>query len=202
MIFDYLKINYIDTYLKQDYFSYHKLWSSSNLGLLDSETQTKHKSISFDFCLNVSSHTVRSINIWTLTQFSSFWLCTPPQWILNETIKMCFKCRLSALIWGYLHPNQVNGVGITTHFICGPPFLRDQMYLDNWLLSCSVARCVLFTRFFIDKEQIKGLEFISSVVFVFGICCCQLSIWSPKSCHYHWSKPSLGWKMETNLSER
>ena len=26
-------------------------------------------------------HTVRSINIWTLTQFSSFWLCTPPQWI-------------------------------------------------------------------------------------------------------------------------
>ena len=31
---------------------------------------------------------------------------------------MCFKCRLSALISGYLHPNQVNGVGITTHFIC------------------------------------------------------------------------------------
>ncbi len=27
---------------------------------------------------------------------------------------MCFNCRLSALIWGYLHPNQVNGVGITT----------------------------------------------------------------------------------------
>ena len=22
--------------------------------------------------------------------------------------KMCFNCRLSALIWGYLHPNQVN----------------------------------------------------------------------------------------------
>ncbi len=22
---------------------------------------------------------------------------------------MCFNCRLSALIWGYLHPNQVNG---------------------------------------------------------------------------------------------
>ena len=29
---------------------------------------------------------------------------------------MCFKCRLSALIWEYLHPNQVNCVGITTHF--------------------------------------------------------------------------------------
>ncbi len=27
---------------------------------------------------------------------------------------MCFNCRRSALIWGYLHPNQVNGVGITT----------------------------------------------------------------------------------------
>ena len=27
-----------------------------------------------------------------------------------------------------------------------------------------------------DKEQIKGLELISSMVFVFGIRCCQLSI--------------------------
>ncbi len=27
-----------------------------------------------------------------------------------------------------------------------------------------------------------------------GICCCQLSRWDPKSCHYQWSKPSLGWK--------
>lgn len=44
------------------------------------------------------------------------------------------------------------------------------------------------------KEQIKGPQFISSLLFAFGICCCQLSIWDPKSCHYQWSKPSLGWK--------
>ena len=35
---------------------------------------------------------------------------------------------------------------------------------------------VLFPHYFIYKEQIKGLEFISSVVFAFGICSCQLSI--------------------------
>ncbi len=35
-----------------------------------------------------------------------------------------------------------------------------------------------------------------------GICCCQLSRWDPKSCHYQWSKPSLGWKNKTNPSER
>ena len=28
-----------------------------------------------------SDYTVRSLIIWTLTQFSSFWLCTPTQWI-------------------------------------------------------------------------------------------------------------------------
>ncbi len=43
--------------------------------------------------------------------------------------KMCFNCRLSALIWGYLHPNQVNGVGITTVCICASHFvLWKQMY--------------------------------------------------------------------------
>ena len=31
----------------------------------------------------------------TVTQFSSFWLSTPPM-NDNETTKMCFKCRLSA----------------------------------------------------------------------------------------------------------
>ena len=126
-------------------------------------------------------NTVRSISIWTLTQFSAFQLCTTPQWIWNETIKMCFKCRLWALIWGYLHPNQMNGVGITTHFICASTFLRDQKYLDNWLLSCSMARCVLFPHYFIYKEQIKGLQFISSVVYSFVIWWGQLSIWRPKS---------------------
>ena len=39
-------------------------------------------------------NTVRSINIWKFTQFSPFWLCTPPQQTWNETIMMCFKCRL------------------------------------------------------------------------------------------------------------
>ena len=70
---------------------------------------------------NDHRNTVRSIYIRTLTQFSQFWLCTQPQWTWNwtwnETIKMWCKCRLLALIWGYLYPNQVNGVRITTHFI-------------------------------------------------------------------------------------
>ena len=35
---------------------------------------------------------------------------------------MSFMCSLSALIWGYLHPNQVNGVGITTVTMCLPLF--------------------------------------------------------------------------------
>ena len=59
---------------------------------------------------------------WTLTWFSPFWLRSPPQWTWNEPLKVCFKCRLSTLIWGYLHPNRVNSVGITTYFICGFPF--------------------------------------------------------------------------------
>ena len=69
--------------------------------------------------------TVRSINIGTLTQFSSFWLYIPPQWIWNKKKNnMRFNCRLSALIWGYLHPNQVNGVGITTVSICASHFFK------------------------------------------------------------------------------
>ena len=56
----------------------------------------------------------------------SFWLCTPPQWTWNETLVMGFECRLSAWFDLYLHPNRVNGLGITTHFIRGLPFLRDQ----------------------------------------------------------------------------
>ena len=61
-------------------------------------------------------------NIGISTQFSSCRLYTPPQWIWNETNKMCFNCRLSALIWGYLHPNQVNSVGITSFYMCLPLF--------------------------------------------------------------------------------
>ncbi len=59
-----------------------------------------------------------------------------------------------------------------------------------------MARCVLFPHYTNYNEQIKGPEFISSVLFAFGICCCQLSRWDPKSCHYQWSKPSLGWKKQ------
>ncbi len=59
-----------------------------------------------------------------------------------------------------------------------------------------MARCVLFPHYSNYNEQIKGPEFISSVLFAFGICCCQLSRWDPKSCHYQWSKPSLGWKKQ------
>ncbi len=59
-----------------------------------------------------------------------------------------------------------------------------------------MARCVLFPHYPNYNEQIKGPEFISSVLFAFGICCCQLSRWDPKSCHYQWSKPSLGWKKQ------
>ena len=55
---------------------------------------------------------------------------------LDETNKMCFNCRLSAFsIFQYLHPNQVNCVGITTVSICA-----SQLYL-------------------IYKDQIKGQEF-------------------------------------------
>ncbi len=59
-----------------------------------------------------------------------------------------------------------------------------------------MARCVLFPHYPNYNEQIKGPEFISSVLFAFGICCCQLSRWDPKSCHYQWTKPSLGWKKQ------
>ncbi len=36
-----------------------------------------------------------------------------------------------------------------------------------------MARCVLFPHYPNYNEQIKGPEFISSVLFAFGICCCQ-----------------------------
>ena len=58
-------------------------------------------------------------------------------WTWNETIMMCFKCRRSALIW-YLHPNWVNGEGITTHFILYvvPPFWVTK---SNWTIGCSAV---------------------------------------------------------------
>ena len=112
--------------------------------------------------------------------------------------KMCFNCRLSALIWGYLHPNQVNGVGITTvsiyasHLFKGPKVMGQ---LAAQLFHGQV--CVIPSLSHLQGAD-KRSRFISSVLFSFGICCCQLSIWDPKSCHYQWSKPSLGWKIKTN----
>ena len=65
--------------------------------------------------------------------------------------------------------------------------------LGHWTAGV-MARCVIFPHYPNYNVQIKGPEFIASVLFAFGICCCQLSIWDPKSCHYQWNKPSLGWK--------
>ena len=109
----------------------------------------------------------RSVYILHLTDhIENTWLFYEYYWCMlafhsNTYQNVCFHTNL--------HTNRLNGVRITTHFI-HLPFLRDQTYLDNWLLSCSLARCVLFPIFFIYKEQIKGLEFISSVIFAFGIC--------------------------------
>ena len=36
-----------------------------------------------------------------------FWLCTPAQWIWNETMNKRLKCRQSPLIWGHLHADWV-----------------------------------------------------------------------------------------------
>ena len=35
--------------------------------------------------------TYSSLNIWTLTQLSPFWLFRPPKWTQKETLKMCFQ---------------------------------------------------------------------------------------------------------------
>ncbi len=79
------------------------------------------------------SHTHTHTHIYIYSQVHKYWdidtiltflALYPPQWISNETNKMCFNCRLSALIWGYLHPNQVNGVGITTVCICALPLVK------------------------------------------------------------------------------
>lgn len=44
-----------------------------------------------------------------------FWSCTPVLWILNDTMRL--KCRLSALIWGYFHPNHVGGLENSALFV-------------------------------------------------------------------------------------
>ncbi len=45
------------------------------------------------------------------------------------------------------------------------PLVKGPKVWDNWLLSCSMARCVLFPHYPNYNEQIKGPEFISSVLF-------------------------------------
>lgn len=64
-------------------------------------------------CLTLA-HTVRSINIGILTQFSSFWLYTSTTCALTADLQL----------WGYLHPNRVKG--IVTVSICVFYFLKDQ----------------------------------------------------------------------------
>lgn len=61
----------------------------------------------------MSKCNIQSINIETATQFSSFWLYPPPQWIWNKINRMSFNCRLSALNWGYLHIKSGELMGIT-----------------------------------------------------------------------------------------
>lgn len=66
-------------------------------------------------------HSEALIHIHPLIQFSAFFLCAPPQWTWNITIKikMCFDCRLSALICTlYSHPHQGNSVRIVTRSVC------------------------------------------------------------------------------------
>ncbi len=46
------------------------------------------------------------------------------------------------------------------------PLVKGPKVMDNWLLSCSMARCVLFPHYPNYNEQIKGPEFISSVAYL------------------------------------
>ena len=93
-----------------------------------------HATIKLGHCDD--STTVRSIKIWPITQFIILARYTTTMDL--KWNKMCFKCRLSALIRGYLHPDQVNGAGVTTHFILFPPFWGTK---GIWTVGCSAAPC-------------------------------------------------------------
>ncbi len=71
--------------------------------------------------------------------------------------KMCFNCRLSALIWGYLHPNQVNGVGITTVCICASHLLRGPKVMGQNLSLKSGMHRHHQTLGFIPGDAMPGL---------------------------------------------
>ena len=100
-----------------------------------------------------------------------------------------------AVGWGWHHAQ---------HQRTEPAVLRSSYYcscgrilLDYiYFFHPKVWPGVLLLHYFIYKEQIKALEFISSVIFAFGFCSCQL--WNPKSCHCQWSKSSLAWSIKTN----
>ncbi len=78
---------------------------------------------------------------------------------------MCFNCRLSALIWGYLHPNQVNGVGITTVCICASHLLRDQ---SNGTIGFSAVPCQVCV--IPSLSQLQWADKRSRVHFKCAIC--------------------------------
>ena len=129
--------------------------------------------------------TVRSINIGTSTQFSSFWLYTPPQWIWNETNKtFSFNLRVFTSLSGERCRNY------NSFYMCLPLFKGPKVMgqLAAQLFHGQV--CVIPS-----LSHLQGADKRSRICW---ICCRQLSIWDPKSCHYQWSKPSLG----TNRSER
>ena len=61
----------------------------------------------------------------------------------------------------------MNDVGITTHFMWSLLFEGPKVFEQ---LAAQLFHGQIY------KEQIKGVEFISSVVFAFGICSCQLNM--------------------------
>ena len=130
--------------------------------------------------------TVRSINIGT--QFSFFWLYTPPQWIWNET-KRVFTSKSGEWCRNY-----------NSFYMCLPLFKGPKVMGQ---LAAQLFHGQVFV--ILSLSHLQGADQRSRVHFkcaICSICCCQLSIWDPKSCHYQWSKPSLGWKIKTNRSER
>ena len=66
-----------------------------------------HQCILLQCSLYVFGQLVLHLVLW------SFWLCSAAHWI---------QCRLSPLIWVYLHPYRVMCVGITSIFKHSPPF--------------------------------------------------------------------------------
>lgn len=122
-------------------------------------------------------HTQHNISIWTVTPF----LGIPPKWVWNETISMCFKFRFSALIWRYLHPNLMNGVGIIDIRIC--TFQRAKV-IGQLAVQLFLGQMHVIP-FVIPQISWKKAS-ILSVVFSFGICYWYQSSWWPKRWQCQW----------------